>query len=56
MDLAVIGSIVRSLLTSFGGALVAKGFIDSAQLDSAVGAVVVLFTLAWSIWQKRKAK
>lgn len=52
----IIGSIIRSLLTSFGGVLVTSGYINSDQLNSLSGAAVILVTLAWSIWQKTRAE
>ena len=47
----VIGGIVRALLASLGGAALAS----DSDIDQIVGAVSVLVTVAWSIWQKYEA-
>lgn len=46
--------IIRHVLTAVGGALVAKGTIDEATLTAAVGAIVTLIGVAWSIIEKRR--
>jgi hypothetical protein len=48
----IIGGIVRTLFATAGGSLLAKGFINSGDIESAVGAITVLITLGWSMWQK----
>jgi hypothetical protein len=48
----VISSLVRHGLTTAGGTLVAKGAIAASTLDEAVGAVMVLVGVVWSIIQK----
>lgn len=49
MKLDTILSIVRQVLTFGGGFVVAKGWIDSTTLTEAVGAVVALVSVSWSV-------
>ena len=56
MNIEVIGSIVRSILTTAGAGLVTAGYLDAGQLNTIAGGVIVAGTLAWSIWQKMVAK
>lgn len=51
-----LGLIARHVLTTIGGGLVASGAIDSGQLETGVGAIMVLSGIAWSVWQKRGGK
>lgn len=51
----LIGGIARTLLATAGGSLIAKGYINNADIDSLVGAVTVLVTLGWSMIQKYRA-
>ena len=44
----VIGGILRALLASLGGAALAS----ESDIEQIVGAVSVLVTVAWSIYQK----
>jgi hypothetical protein len=55
MILQIVGGIVRTVLAAYGGKLVESGLITSDQLSQGIGAVVVLLTLLWSVWQKRRA-
>lgn len=55
MNADQIWGIVRTLLAAGGGFLVAKGFVDDATLASILGALGVLFTAGWSIYQKHAA-
>jgi hypothetical protein len=50
---AILG-IIRHVLTTAGGALVANGTLDANQLNTGAGALVVLIGVAWSIFAKRK--
>ena len=52
---ALLGSILRHLLTSAGGAIIAQGVVTSDQLTQAVGAATTLFGVALSAFQKYKA-
>lgn len=53
MKEAILG-IIRHILTTGGGILASKGVIESAQIETAVGALVVLVGVVWSIIDKRK--
>lgn len=55
MDSAVIGGIVRQVLTAVAGGLVTNGYLDADQLQQAAGLIVAIGTLAWSIIQKKSA-
>ena len=46
--------IIRHVLTTLGGALVANGTIDNTQLQTGAGAVAVIIGIGWSVWAKRK--
>ena len=49
----MIGGIVRAILASIGGSLVAAGYLDQATLQAGIGAIVTLITIGWSIWAKK---
>ena len=56
-------SLIRQLLTLFGGIAVTTGYLTSAQLSSltdaliqAIGGIAVLASLVWSWWHNRQAK
>jgi len=46
--------LVRHALTIVGGALVAKGFIDEDILAEAIGGVLAIAGVVWSIVDKKK--
>lgn len=46
--------IARHLLTAGGGALVAQGTLDAATAQTAVGALVTLVGVGWSVYEKSK--
>ena len=48
----VILGIIRHVLTSLGGAMVAAGFIKASEMDGVVGAGVILIGALWSILEK----
>ncbi len=52
MNKSMILGIVRHGLTTVGGVLVSKGVIDDAGWSEAVGAIVTLIGVGWSIWEK----
>lgn len=54
MNKSMILGVLRHLLTTLGGAFVARGALDDGLLSEAVGALVALAGVAWSIWVKRK--
>lgn len=55
MNWATLQGFVRHLLTFGGGFLVANDTIDASQLDTAVGALVALAGVVWSVFDKKKA-
>lgn len=48
------GGIIRHALTSFGGVLVAKGYLDSGAVEAIVGAAMTLIGAGWSMYRKWK--
>lgn len=56
MDLkeSVLG-LVRHALTTLGGFLAAQGTIEASEVELAVGAIVTLIGVVWSVLAKRKA-
>jgi hypothetical protein len=55
MNAAVLGGLVRHILTVAGGYLVATGGIDEPTMIGAVGAIMTLLGVAWSFYQKKAA-
>lgn len=55
MDSNALFGILRAVLTSAGGALVANGTFTSAQWQQIVGVAIILAGAAWSWIQKRQA-
>lgn len=57
MDTAILAGVVRHVLTTLGGMLVAKGYIGAdaaaALVDWGVGGALLLGGIAWSILSKR---
>jgi hypothetical protein len=56
MILQILGGIVRTVLSAYGGNLVAEGWLTQEQLTSGTGAVLVLLAIAWSVWQKSRTR
>ena len=52
----IFGSTARTVLAGIAGALAGKGYIDASMSDTFVGVGLGILTLAWSIWQKKKAQ
>jgi len=50
-----ITAIVRHVLTTLGGLLVAKGVTDEATVQAVVGGLVAAIGLVWSLVHKKKA-
>lgn len=50
-----IQGIVRHILTTLGGSLVTAGVVTEGQLETLIGALVIVGGVAWSCWQKRQA-
>ena len=51
----MIGGVVRHLLTTFGGVLIAKGYIDAEQLAAIAGGAAALIGVVWSMLAKQRA-
>jgi len=56
MNEAVIAGLARHVLTTFGGALLAKWGLGGAEVDAIAGIIATLAGLAWSIQDKKKAR
>ena len=57
MKETLIGSwqtIVRSLVKAGAGGLATKGIIEQSEVETVVSAVVLLFSILWGIWEKKK--
>ena len=52
MTTQIVGSLVRALLASMGGA----SLVSDSQTDQIIGAVGVLVSVAWSVYQKYQAQ
>lgn len=50
----MIMGIARHILTAAGGAMVAKGVVDAGTAETAIGALVALTGVAWSVFEKRR--
>jgi hypothetical protein len=51
---AIVLGFIRHALTAAGGALVAKGYIDSTGLESVIGGLITAVGAAWSAYDKRQ--
>jgi len=49
-----VAGLLRHILTTAGGVLVAKGTLDEAMLQALVGALVTIAGVAWSIVEKKR--
>jgi hypothetical protein len=52
----IIGGLVRSAIQALGGLLVALGVTDDSKVALIAGAIGVIGSTAWSIWQKVQAE
>ncbi len=48
--------VVRHILTTLGGSIVAKGWIDESMMVEAVGLLIGIMGFIWSFAAKKKAK
>lgn len=48
--------VVRHALTTFGGYVVASGFASQSDVELAIGAIVTLLGVAWSVFHKFNQK
>lgn len=56
MKKSITLGIIRHILTTLGGAVVAKGFADGEDVMAIVGALVTIAGAAWSIYEKRRTR
>jgi tetrahydromethanopterin S-methyltransferase subunit D len=49
----VVSGIIRHVLTTAGGALVAAGYLTSDQWTTIAGALAVIIGVVWSVISKR---
>ena len=55
MNKQSILGIVRHVLTFAGGYVAAKGILDQAMVNEAIGAIMTIVGIAWSVADKRSA-
>ena len=46
--------VLRHILTTLGGGLIAQGLVTTSQWSDAAGAIVTLAGVGWSIYQKKQ--
>lgn len=46
--------LIRHLLTTVGGVLAAKGYIEAGQVEMVAGALATILGVVWSIYAKRR--
>lgn len=54
LNTAAILGLIRHVLTFGGGFLVTNGALSSSDLETAIGAIVTLIGIVWSVAAKRK--
>ena len=55
MNVEALGGLIRHALTVLGGYFVASGGIDQPTMEGAVGAIMTLLGVGWSLYAKRQA-
>lgn len=55
MNKEVVFGVARHILTIAGGVLASKGYIEAGMVEGAVGAVLTIIGLAWSVADKQKS-
>lgn len=56
MLLTLAAAVARQVLTVGGTSIAANGLASSTDVQTAIGALTVVVSTAWSIYQKYKAK
>lgn len=56
MDSAIVASLVRHGLTTFGGVFLTRWGFGGGDVDAIAGAVGTLAGIVWAVWDKRKAR
>ena len=54
--LEAIKGIVRALLGAAAGYVVAKGWLDADMANEVIGAVLLIMTAGWSVFDKKTAE
>ncbi|MBI4291339.1 MAG: hypothetical protein HY661_07670 [Betaproteobacteria bacterium] len=49
-------SAIRSILIAIGSSWVTKGYVDSATVDSLIGAAMIIVPVIWGVWDKYRAE
>lgn len=49
----VVSGLIRHVLTTAGGVLAANGWLAESDVNTAVGAIVTLIGVVWSVAAKR---
>lgn len=52
MEKLISGAVVRQILAAISGWWGLDGFASGDQMNAIIGAIGVLVTTGWSIWQK----
>lgn len=52
----MLGGVVRTVMATFGGTLIASGLASGGDVEALSGAVATLVALGWSIWTKYQAQ
>lgn len=50
-----VSGLIRHTLTAIGGFVVAKGLLEESLVQDAIGAILTLVGVIWSIAAKKKA-
>lgn len=53
IDNTTLAALARHALTTLGGGLLASWGLTGTMLDAAIGALVTLAGVAWSVYEKR---
>lgn len=56
MNLQMVLGIIRHLLTTAGGVLIANGYTDATGVQSIVGGICTALGVAWSMYHKKDPK
>ena len=56
MNEAMVTALVRHVLTTFGGAFLAKWGLGGGEVDAIAGLIGTAAGLGWSIWDKKRAQ
>lgn len=56
MNVAAVISLVRHVLTTIGGVLIAKGMVDESQVNEIVGGLSVLAGVIWGYHNSQRSR